>query len=140
MDRFKEAMDQYVRGEWLSSMSLCGDIVEFIVNEFWITYSDKIPEQMRKTPPKKVIRGLRHLLENKALDQEDYERLHFVRKKRDNHVHNYPRSLFLKGDYSTLLKTENLESLKKLCEFFARNNMEIKYKQYLDYAVKEFYL
>jgi len=47
MDRFKEALDQYVRGEWISSISLCGDIVEFVVNEFWTAYHNEIPTEMK---------------------------------------------------------------------------------------------
>ncbi len=138
MDRFKEALDQHVRGQWLSSVSLCGDIVEFIVNEFWATYVEMIPKNMRKMP-KEVTKALGRLFELKILDDEDYKRLKCVRKNRDNHVHNYPRNFFLKGNYPVQLKAENAESLRLLSEFFTLSNMESKYKGYLDYAIREFF-
>lgn len=137
MDRFKEALDQYVRGEWLSSISLCGDIVEFVVNEFWAAYAENIPQEMRQTPPSKVMKALGRLFEYKIIGEEDYGRLKCVRERRDNHVHNYPRNFFLKGDYPTRLREENLVSLKTLSGFFTQSNMESKYKQYLEYAMAQ---
>lgn len=134
MDRFKEALDQYSRGEWLSSISLCGDIVEFIVNEFWAAYNEKIPREMRKTPSESTIRNLKLLLNLNVIDDEDYCRLSFARDKRDSHVHNYPREKFLTQDYPKVLARDNLEVVAKLSEFFARDNMESKYKIYLEYA------
>ncbi len=44
MDRLKEGLDQYVRGEWLSSISLCGVIVEFLAQSLELVYSNKIPQ------------------------------------------------------------------------------------------------
>jgi hypothetical protein len=137
MDRFKEALNQYVRGEWLSSISLCGDIVEFIVNEFWTAYSMDIAPERRKTPSDSARANLRTLLESKIIDEEDYDRLLCVRQSRDNHVHDYLRNRLLK-DYSTLLRSDNLEVFKNLSEFFAKENMGRKYAFYLEYALKHF--
>jgi len=81
MDRFKEALDQNVRGQWLSSISLCGDIVEFIVNEFWSSYRDRIPRNSNR--PKRVTKAL-----NQLFQQPQYMmgRLRWVRSIRGNHV------------------------------------------------------
>jgi hypothetical protein len=133
MDRFKEALDQHVRGEWLSSISLCGDIVEFIANEFWTAYRDKIPREHVKTPSDSTKTNLKRLLEFGVLDECDYNRLFFVRDTRDNHVHEYLRRR-LSGDYADRLKSDNAEVIRRLSEFFAIDNMEKKYSQYLKYA------
>jgi hypothetical protein len=134
MDRFKEALDQFVRGEWLSSISLCGDIVEFIVNEFWSAYSDWIEAERRSTPSDSVMRNLDMLLLNGVIDVRDYERLHLVRGKRDAHVHSYPRNKLLGQNYETILRNDSVESIRILSEFFAAHNVESKYERYLEYA------
>lgn len=113
MDRFKEALDQHVRGEWLSSISLCGDIVEFIVNEFWAAHPNLIPKDQPK-PPRKVMKALSRLLDFTVLRDDDYELLKYVRQRRDDHVHNYPRNFFLECDYPAKLRADSLESLKGL--------------------------
>jgi hypothetical protein len=136
MDRFKEALDQHVRGEWLSSISLCGDIVEFIVNEFWSAYyPDPIPDDRPKAP-RKVRKALDRLSEYEVLRDGDYQLLKEVRQRRDDHVHNYPRNLFLEGDYSLKLRSDSRKSLTELSQFFSRKNIEAKYERYLKYAMK----
>ncbi len=136
MDRFKEAMDQYVRGEWLSSISLCGDIVEFIVNEFWgAYYPDPIPSDQPKAP-RRVRHALNKLSEFDVLKEEDHKLLAEVRQRRDDHVHNYPRNMFLVGDYPLKLKSDSLQSLTQLSQFFSRSNIESKYGRFLEYAMK----
>jgi hypothetical protein len=94
MDRYKEALDQHVRGEWMSSISLCGDIVEFIVYEFWEAYKENIPSDRRKTPSDSTETNLRTLNESdiagenrKIIGKDDFDRLTAVRKMRDTHVH-----------------------------------------------------
>lgn len=140
MDRFKEALDQYVRSEWLSSISLCGDVVEFIVNDFWQAYIEKIPSERRKTPSDGVLTNLKTLSDSGVFGTGDYERLAQVRKTRDDHIHNYPRNVFHLGkDYPEVLKKSSLESLSRLAEFFEQSNMENNYSQYLGWAYKEFF-
>lgn len=144
MDRYKEALDQHVRGEWMSSISLCGDIVEFIVYEFWRAYNEDIPHERRKTPAYSTENNLQTLNECdksgenqvKIIDKDDYERLVSVRRMRDTHVHYRLRDTLLK-DYPQRLKSDNIEALKKLAEFFTLENMSSKYGKYLDYAMKE---
>jgi hypothetical protein len=138
MDRFKEALDQYVRGQWLSSISLCGDIVEFIVNEFWFANLERIPGEKRKTPSESTIRNLKTLAECEVIDEKDCCRLLFVRETRDTHVHYRLRDRLL-GDYPERLKSDNFEVLKRLSEFFAIDNVESKYSRYLDFASKAYF-
>ncbi len=137
MDRFKEALDQHVRGQWLSSISLCGDIVEFIVNEFWFAYSQKMPSDVRKTPSESTEKNLQALAQNGIIDANDHQRLLEVRKTRDTHVHYHLRNRLL-SDYSRRLKADNVEVLRKLSEFFAVENMQSKYVHYLDFALEQF--
>ena len=94
MDRYKEALDQYVRGEWISSILLCGDIVEFIVYEFWRAYNEDIHSDRRKNPAFSTENNLQTLSESdvagdnhKIIGKEDYERLIAVRRLRDTHAH-----------------------------------------------------
>jgi hypothetical protein len=133
MDRFKEALDQYVRGQWLSSISLCGDIVEFIVNEFWFANLERIPSEKRKTPSESTTRNLKTLADCEIIDENDYCRLLCVRETRDAHVHYCPRDRLL-SDYPERLKSDNFEVLKKLSGFFAIDNVESKYGRYLAFA------
>jgi len=137
MDRFKEALDQYARGQWLSSISLCGDIVEFIVNDFWKAYSNQIPSNERKNASKGVKPNLLRLQELEIVDDEDYRRLFCVRDTRDRHVHNYLKLMF-QGNYETTLRSDDVEVLKKLSEFFSIHNIIPKYESYLDFAFKRF--
>jgi hypothetical protein len=135
MDRFKEALDQYVRGEWLSSISLCGDIVEFIVNDFWEAYEERIADS-GLTRANKVRTNLKRLLAVDVLKNDDFERLYGVRQTRDDHVHDYIKFKFA-GDYPKRLKSDAVDVLKRLSEFFIKTNMETKYAQYLDYALAQ---
>jgi hypothetical protein len=134
MDRFKEALDQFTRGQWLSSISLCGDIVEFIVDDFWLAYARELQEK-KFSRSKRVMPNLRKLLDAGLLKKDDYCRLFDVRKRRDDHVHNYLRLKF-EGDYSDFLESNDVEVLRKLSEFFSKDNMEAKYVHYLDFALK----
>jgi len=138
MDRFKEALDQYVRGQWLSSISLCGDIVEFIVNEFWSASLERIPGEKRKTPSESAKRNLKTLADCEVIDEKDCGRLLFVRKTRDSHIHYQLRDRLL-DDYPERLRSDNFEVLKKLSEFFAIDNVESKYSRYLDFASKAYF-
>jgi hypothetical protein len=137
MDRFKEALDQHVRGQWLSSISLCGDIVEFIVNEFWFAYSEKLPGDVRKTPSESTEKNLKALAQYGIIDAKDHRRLLEVRQTRDGHVHYHLRNRLL-SDYSQRLKVDNIEVLRKLSQFFAVENMQSKYGHYLDFAMEQF--
>ena len=143
MDRYKEALDQHIRGEWMSSISLCGDIVEFIVYEFWRAYMEDIPSDRRKTPSDSTENNLHTLNDfdvkgedHKIVGKEDFERLARVRKLRDIHVHYRLRNGLL-SEYREHLKSDNVEALTKLAEFFAEANMMSKYSKYLQYADKE---
>ena len=118
----------------MPSISLCGDIVEFIVGDFWIAYEKtKIPAEQRKTPSDSTLRNLGNLKLWTIIDEQDYDRLHSVRKKRDDHVHYYTQRRLL-TTYTLQLRKDNLDVLKKLIEFFAKDNMESKYHEYLDWA------
>ncbi|MGA3405311.1 MAG: hypothetical protein ABSD49_06250 [Candidatus Bathyarchaeia archaeon] len=136
MDRYKEALDQYVRGEWMSSILLCGDIVEFIVYEFWTAYAEDIPRDMRKTPSDGTQKNLKTLLDYKIIDNVDHARLLHIRQTRDRHAHYRLRERML-IEYSRHLKSDSAEVLRKLAEFFTIENMESKYSKYLEYAMKE---
>jgi hypothetical protein len=107
--------------------------VEFVVNEFWTAYHNEIPTEM-KIPSESTIRNLKHLRELQVIDEDDFRRLSWVRNKRDDHIHNYPRKKFLTQNYARVLIADNLQAVKKLVEFFAKDNMESKYTQYLDYS------
>jgi hypothetical protein len=134
MDRFKEALDQYTRGEWLSSISLCGDIVEFIVSEFWDVpaYIQEIPSGMRKKS-NKVRRSLQTLKEYHVIEEEDFGRLDCVRTMRDDHVHEFSHKR-LRHDYVERLESDNIKALRTLAEFFSDTNIRTKYNEYLQFA------
>jgi hypothetical protein len=130
MDRFKEALDQYVRGEWLSSIVLCGAIVEFVTEDFFKAYSEKIPKG--HLPKRRgVIKNLEKLKQFEILNDEDYYRLHDVRDLRDKHIH-----LLLLGRDVELLRSDSARALKNLCEFFDEANMRRNYQSYFLYADK----
>jgi hypothetical protein len=128
MDRFKEALDQYVRGEWLSSIVLCGAIVEFVTEDFFKAYREKIPKG--HLPRKRgVIKNLAKLKQFGILNDEDYCRLREVRDLRDKHIH-----LLLLGRDVELLRSDSARALKNLCEFFDEANMRQHYQNYFLYA------
>lgn len=126
MDRFKEACDQCVRGEWISSIALCGAIVEFVVGELFEVeeYKQRIPARDRKRGNNANLLVLRAY---KILHEDDYERLDDVRKIRNSYVH--PEKLH---DIEPQ-RADNLTVLSKLCEFFAEANMK-RYPAYFFYA------
>jgi hypothetical protein len=129
MDRFKEAMDQYARGEWVSSIALCGAIVEFIVGDFFEVDEYKQGISVRDQNRSNNLKA--NLLVLKAyniLRDEDYQRLDDVRKKRNSYIH--PQ----KVRDAKSQRGDNLFVLSRLCEFFAVDNIFSKYQKYLDYA------
>lgn len=128
MDRFKEALDQNARGEWISSIALCGVIVEAIVGDFFEVgkYKDRISLKDRKITNNTKA----NLLVLKAYDilrDEDYERLDDVRRIRNKYVH--PEKL--RDNKSQ--RSDNLVALTKLCQFFNETNMK-QYEDYIWYA------
>jgi hypothetical protein len=128
MDRFKEALDQYVRGEWLSSIALCGAIVEFVVGDFFEVsyYKQRIPTtDRRKTNNTKT--NLLVLKTYNILHEEDYQKLDDVRKIRNSYIH--PEKL----RDTDLQRADNLSVLTKLCQFFSDANM-MRYPEYFHYA------
>jgi hypothetical protein len=128
MDRFKEALDQYVRGEWLSSIVLCAAIVEFVTEDFFKAYREEIPKG--HLPKRRgVIKNLEKLRQFGILNDEDYCRLRDVRDLRDNHIH-----LMLLGRDVKLLRLDSARALKNLCEFFDEANMRQHYQSYFSYA------
>jgi hypothetical protein len=128
MDRFKEALDQYARGEWLSSIALCGAIVEFVVADFFEVdeYKQRIPVRDR-TKTNNAKTNLLILKAYNILHEADYQRLDDVRKIRNSYIH--PEKL---RDTESQ-RGDNLVVLTKLCEFFDETNMK-KYQEYFFYA------
>ncbi len=128
MDRFKEALDQYVRGEWISSIALCGAIVEFIVADFFEVdeYKQRIPVRDRKRS-NNIKSDLLVLKAYQILHDEGYQRLDDVRKIRNTYIH--PKKL---RDTKSQ-REDNLAALTKLCEFFDETNMK-QYEEYFFYA------
>lgn len=129
MDRFKEALDQYTRGEWLSSIALCGAIVEFVVGDFLEVdhYKQRIPVRDR-TRTNNAKANLLVLKAYNILHEEDYQRLDDVRKIRNSYIH--PEKL----RDTKLQREDNLAALTRLCEFFDETNMKQHYEEYFLYA------
>lgn len=120
MDRFKEALDQYVRGEWISSIALCGAIVEFIAGHFFRVEKQRIPGRDQKIT-QNAKANLLVLKTYNILYDEDYQRLDDVRKIRNKYIH--PKKL---RDRKSQRK-DNLTVLTRLCEFFDEANMKQHY-------------
>lgn len=128
MDRFKEALDQYVRGEWLSSIALCGTIAESVVGDFFEV--DDYKRRISARDSNRSNNAKANLLVLKAygiLHEEDYQRLDDVRKIRNSYIH--PEKL----RDPELQQADNLIVLSKLCEFFGEGNMK-RYQEYFFYA------
>ncbi len=128
MDRFKEALDQYVRGEWMSSIVLCGLVVEFVISDLFGVYRDRIPQREKLSDIAKM--NLIVLKSYGVLDDDDYQRLDDVRNLRNRYVH--PRKL----PTTSQQKEDNFFALRKMCEFFSEGNMAAKYGDYFSYAAK----
>lgn len=131
MDRFKEALGQYVRGEYWSSIALCGAIVEFITKEFLRTYDARKPSgENQSKGVKPNLLKLRDVWTPAVLNERDYCLLYDVRDTRDKHEH---LRRLRKEDYACL-KSDNLRVLLHLCEFFDKKSIEDRYGEYLAYA------
>ena len=128
MDRLKEAADQYVKGQWLSSILLCGAIVEFLRDDFFHAYRQKIPKGEHSSK-RGVKRDLEKLLNWRILEKGDYDRLHKTRELRDKHTHMHRLGADAKS-----LKSDNFTALNNLFEFFTYENISQKYMPYLRYV------
>lgn len=126
MDRLKEVLNQYARGEWLSSITLCGTIVEFFVTDLFAAYKERIPKG--EHPSDSVRKNLVKLRKFKIIDEEAYDRLYETRVLRDKHTH-----LKRLGQDARSIKEDNLRVLKDLLRFFSRENVLPKYERYLAY-------
>ena len=113
MDRLKEGLDQYVKGRWLSSIVLCGAIVEFIAQHLTIKFRDRFPKGHH--PPKRLSRLLKALLKHEILPEEDFDLLDEIRELRDKHIH-----LKKLGQDKKSLKTDNLRVLNNLVDYLSR--------------------
>lgn len=135
MDRLKEAMDQYAKGQWLSSITLCGAIVEFLARSIPEAYEDKI----NKKHPKNLFARLQRLKRYGILDEKDYKRLDEVRIIRNDVIHPELKKIskVSRGPelikYQELLKSKNLKVLENLLDFFDKKNILSKYSDYLKY-------
>ena len=135
MDRLKEAMDQYAKGQWLSSITLCGAIVEFLARSIPEAYEDKINKKL----PKNLFVRLQLLKCYGILDEKDYKRLDEVRKSRNKIIHPELKKIskVSRGPelikYQELLKSKNLKVLENLLDFFDKKNIFSKYSDYLKY-------
>jgi hypothetical protein len=130
MDRFKEALNQFVRGEWVSSIILSGAIVEFIVTQFMDAYKSVLPA--RDSSAHQVKMCLLVLKGYGILADDDYQRLDDIRRIRNDYAHNSKRE---KGKllHARRQKQDDLLVLAKLSEFFGLENMQSKSERYFDY-------
>jgi hypothetical protein len=90
MDRLKEAADHYVNGFWLSCISLCESICEFISYFFLERYIcsegiDKIIEHNKKLQDQG--RRLQLLKELSVISDKEWELLDKVRDIRNKYIH-----------------------------------------------------
>ncbi len=90
MDRFKEVIDHYVSGQWLSSIALAGVIAEFL--SFHL-----LEEYVRSNGIRGLIRHSRRLgyqqnrlkvlKELGVLTEEEFRELDLIRTKRNEYMH-----------------------------------------------------
>jgi hypothetical protein len=127
MDRLKEAMGQYVRGEWFSSIIICGAIVEMVIDDLWKIYSffQKISSGENRSDS--VKRDLKKLNKWNLIDEDDFARLYTTRHLRDQHIHLRR----LRQDVNSL-KCDCLTAINNIVEFVQHNNMKKKYFQYIN--------
>lgn len=112
----------------MSSIALCGAIVELVTEDFFRAYAEKIPKgQLPKK--REVTKNLSKLRRFGILTNVDYRRVSQVRKIRDDHVH-----LKMLGRGVELLRSDNAKALRNLCEFFDESNMKENYEEYFFYA------
>ncbi len=134
MDRLKEAMDQYVKGGWMSSIALCGAIAEFVTETLIRAYKIRITKMKF---PKNFAGNLQKLLCNNILDIWDFELLDEIRKIRNKQIHpaELSKSRLEQGleEYKIQLKSKNLKGLKDLFAFFDHENISTKCPEYLVY-------
>lgn len=116
MDRLKEALNQYVKGQWLSSIVLCGAMVEFIANHLATTFRDKFPRGYH--PPERLGKLLKALLKHGILSEEDFELLDEIRDHRDKHIH-----LKRLGQDKISLKTDNLKVVENLINYLSKSQV-----------------
>ena len=140
MDRLKEAMREYVRGEWWSSIALCGMIAEFTVNSMLESYLSKIKECLPGIKKMKDLLGSRLSEKIKILkccniiNEGDYERLEDMRDTRNEYVHFKE----LSEKEREKLKSDNFKMLKHLFDLLDKENISTKYLEYLNYLIKKY--
>lgn len=133
MDRLKEAMDQYVKGQWSSSIALCGMIVEFLMNSMLEAYKKQANREFpNRELPNNLAGGLLLLYCIKILDKEDFEKLDEVRKLRNNYIHLKK----LSKNEQEKQKEDNFKALENLIYYFDIENIS-KYSDYLRYLLEE---
>ena len=115
MDRVKEAVDDYVRGRWLSSISLSGVIAEFLAFHLLenhvrnkgidgiIKFSRRLGDQSGR---------LRTLRELRVLKEEEWSALDCIREIRNEYVH-----LNKIEGAGNKMKMDCLKSVRSLVEF-----------------------
>jgi len=132
MDRLKEAMDEYVRGHWWSSIALCGMIVEFVARSMAEAFREKISNKFSLMKvPGGVVENLLMLKDCGILDEEDFGKLDQVREYHDKYLHL--RKIEKEEKEQEELKLDSFKALKRLLDFFDVNNMGRKYLGYLEY-------
>lgn len=122
MDRLKETIDHYVRGQWLSSISVAGVIAEFLtfhmlekhVREKGITDLIKFSKKLGSQEGR-----LKALKELGILTEEEHRQLNRIRDIRNQYVH-----LDVAGDR---IKDDCLDALKDLVNFLNKR-FEIQFK------------
>ena len=133
MGRLKEAMDQYVKGQWSSSIALCGMIVEFLINSMLKAYKKQANREFpNRELPNNLAGGLLLLYCIKILDKEDFEKLDEVRKLRNNYIHLKK----LSKNEQEKQKEDNLKALENLIYYFDIQNIS-EYSDYLRYLSEE---
>lgn len=140
MDRLKEAMREYVRGEWWASIALCGMVAEFIINTMLECYLPKIKECLPGIKEIKNLHGFK--LAGKitilkccgVINERDYGRLEDIRSIRNEYIHFKK----LSDKEREKLKSDNFKVLQHLFDLLDAGNMKNNYMEYLTYLVKKY--
>lgn len=130
MDRLKESADHFVKGQWLSTISLSGVICEFLTYHFLEKHIkdkgiDKVIEHSRKLSRQK---GRLHLLKSlKLIKESNWKKLDEIREIRNKYIHLNKIDL---NEESA--KEASLTVLKNLIEFL--NSEKPLFSNYTQYS------
>jgi hypothetical protein len=111
MDRVKEAIDSYVRGHWLASISLCGTIAELVSIHLLLGHFEgkginvtEAPEL--RTMVQKLNQHARLTMLRKAgvLTKEERKKLDSVRTTRNDYMHLNKKSESGRSDCLKVIK------------------------------------